>query len=63
MGITTDEIFAAIEAAAPADKLATAARMLRLYDDDDKENIKPWIYEYAALGQCAGPRRAGFPCA
>lgn len=46
---TVDEIFEAIEAAPPGDKVATAERMLAEYDGDDKDLIEPDVLETAFM--------------
>jgi hypothetical protein len=49
--MTYEEMIEAIEAAPPAEKLATAERVLAEYQGDDKDFIAPDIMEMAALEQ------------
>lgn len=48
--MTVFEIFEAIEAAAPADKVARAEELLAAYDGNDRYLIEPEVMSMAILG-------------
>ncbi len=52
--MTLVEILEAVEAAAPADKVALAEALLAAYEGEDKDLIEPDVLSLAVLGSQEG---------
>ncbi len=52
--MTLAEILEAVEAAAPADKVAKAEELLAAYDGNDRYLIEPDVLAFAVLGSQSG---------